>query len=339
MAAVTYWQEHKDAQHTAVIEITDSGVYQEQITLEVAPGDVVTVRAADGARPVIRLLDWYVNRPDALVIRGAGGDGPPPQVTLDGLLITGQAMQVTGPVGALLIRHCTLVPGWGIDCDCKPMAGAEPSLELDDPPGCTHIVRSILGSITVGYPPPTGAPPLLVEDSILDATADHLPALTATDDGVAPVVLSLVRSTVLGCVGVRAVALVENSIVTGAVTVQRRQRGCVRFSSLPAGSPTPRRYHCQPDLVIDALPATASPTARSLEVARVRPRFTSTRYGTPGYGQLAQVCAQEITSGADDESEMGAFHDLYQPQRTTALCTRTEEYVPAGAEAGIFFVT
>ena len=335
MAAVSYWQKHKDphaTQRTAVVEITDNRVYHERITLDVASGEEFTLRAGEATRPVIRL-------PDPLVIRGTGGDGPAPQVTLDGLLMTGDAVQVTGPVGALLIRHCTLVPGLGIDCVCEPMAGEEPSLELDDPPGCTHIARSILGSITVGCPPPAGAPPLLVEDTILDATADHLPALSATDDGPAPVVLSLTRCTVLGCVGVQAVNLVENSIVIGAITVSRRQRGCMRFSSVPRGSSTPRRYHCQPDLVIEALPATAPEAMKAMEAARVRQRFASTRYGTPGYGQLAQACADEIVSGADDESEMGAFHDLYQPQRSAALRTRMDEYVPADAEAAVFFVT
>ena len=335
MAAVSYWQEHKDphaTQRTAVVEITDNGVYHERVTLDAASGDDFTLRAAEAARPVIQL-------PDPLVIQGTGGDGPAPQVTLDGLLITGDAVRVTGPVGALLIRHCTLVPGWGIDCDCDPMAGEEPSLELDDPPGCTHIARSILGSVTVGCPPPAGAPPLLVEDTILDATADHLPALSATDDGPAPVMLSLARCTVLGCVDARAVNLVENSIVTGVIRVSRRQHGCVRFSSVPRGSSTPRRYHCQPDLVIEAQPATAPEPVKAMAAARVRPRFTSTRYGTPGYGQLARACADEISSGADDESEMGAFHDLYQPQRAGALRTRVDEYVPADAEAAVDFVT
>jgi hypothetical protein len=335
MAAVNHWRRHKDpkaSRRTAVVEITDNAVYQEQITLDVAPGDELTLRAAEGARPVIQL-------PDPLLVQGAERDGPAPQVTLDGLLIAGDAVRVVGPVGALLIRHCTLVPGWGIDCDCEPMAGEEPSLELDDPPDCTHITRSILGSVTVGCPPPAGAPPLLVEDTIMDATAGDLPALSATDGGPAPVMLSLARCTVLGCVDVRAVNLVENSIVTGVMTVSRRQHGCVRFSSVPPGSSTPRRYHCQPDLVIEALPNPTPEPMKTLASARVRPRFTSTRYGTPGYGQLAQACAEEISSGADDESEMGAFHDLYQPQRATALRTRVDEYVPADAEAAVFFVT
>jgi hypothetical protein len=70
---------------------------------------------------------------------------------------------------------------------------------------------------------------------------------------------------------------------------------------------------------------------------RVRPRFSSVRYGTPTYCQLALDCAEEIARGADDESEMGAFHDLFQPQRTANLRARLDEYTPAGMEAGILF--
>ena len=57
----------------------------------------------------------------------------------------------------------------------------------------------------------------------------------------------------------------------------------------------------------------------------------------PGYCQLAAHCAPEIVSGADDESEMGAFHDLFQPQRTANLRARLDEYTPAGMEAQILF--
>ena len=67
----------------------------------------------------------------------------------------------------------------------------------------------------------------------------------------------------------------------------------------------------------------------------MRPRFNSQRYGTPTYCQLAADCAAEIARGADDELEMGAFHDLFQPQRIANLRARLDEYTPAGMEAGI----
>jgi hypothetical protein len=77
--------------------------------------------------------------------------------------------------------------------------------------------------------------------------------------------------------------------------------------------------------------------AQQSERDHVRPRFNSTRYGKPTYCQLAFDCAEEIIRGADDESEMGAFHDLFQPQRTANLRARLDEYTPAGMDAGILF--
>ncbi len=75
------------------------------------------------------------------------------------------------------------------------------------------------------------------------------------------------------------------------------------------------------------------------ETARVRPRFNSVRYGSPVYCQLAQDCAAEITSGADDESELGAFHDLFQPQRLANLNDRLQDFTPADMNSAVFIVT
>jgi hypothetical protein len=62
-------------------------------------------------------------------------------------------------------------------------------------------------------------------------------------------------------------------------------------------------------------------------------------YGTPAYCQLSESTAGEIRRGADDESEMGVFHDLFGPQREAILRARFDEYTPAGMEAAIFFAT
>jgi hypothetical protein len=70
---------------------------------------------------------------------------------------------------------------------------------------------------------------------------------------------------------------------------------------------------------------------------RVRPRFNSVRYGAPEYCQLACDCAPEISTGASDQAEMGALHDLYDSQRAGNLRRRLEEYVPASSEAGLIF--
>jgi hypothetical protein len=329
-AALTQWQADKagpNPPQEAVIELIGSAAYQEQLDITVDLGDRLTVRAAPGSRPVIRLLDWYANRPDALLITGTGaGTGQPPQVTLDGLLITGRSTRVQGVVGRLLVTDCTLVPGWSLDQDCTCQHPDEPSLELSDTTACVQIERSILGSIRVIRDEVHEEPSLLfLSDSILDSCARDAFALSGIDDRYADVVLAMRRTTVFGRLRPHAVDAVENSIVTGMFEVAGRQRGCVRFCWIAPGSRIPRHFHCEPELSGDPL--------------RVIPQFTSEQYGTPGYGQLSRDCPPEIASGADDGSEMGAFHDLFQPQRMANLSLRLAEYTPAGCDAGIIIVT
>ncbi|ORT60657.1 hypothetical protein [Streptomyces sp. CB03238] len=312
-----------------VIEITHSGAYQEQLDFDLDPGDRLQLRAAEGTRPVIRLLDWYSNRPDALNIRALGDcSGDAPRILLDGLLITGRGLNVTGPVGAVVLRHCTLVPGWSLEPECDPHSPEEPSLVLDRTTACVAIERSVLGTIEV-IGDEVGHDPLdiHIRDSVLDATGHDRAALSAPDCRHAHAVLHAHRTTVIGEVHTHAVEIAENSVFTGRLHVARRGIGCLRFSYVPPGSRTPRRHRCQPDL------------AGRENAPLVRPLFTSERYGTPAYGQLAAGCPEEIGRGAEDGSEMGAFHDLYQPQRMDSLRARLAEYTPAGTDAGVITVT
>jgi len=62
-------------------------------------------------------------------------------------------------------------------------------------------------------------------------------------------------------------------------------------------------------------------------------------YGHPAYAQLGLTCAEEISTGAEDGSEMGVFSSLKQPQREANLRIRLEEYLPFGLEAGLIYVT
>jgi len=329
----------------AVIEITDSGAYTEQLEVTLKAQQRLEIRAADGHRPVLRVLDFRTAQPDALTVKGEDGS----RFTIEGLLITGRGVEVRGPVSCLTIRHTTLVPGWGLACDCEPDRPTEPSLTLFNFRGRVEIEHSILGSIEVNEDEVRTDPvPIEMSDSILDATGEQLGALEAPGAPVAHAVLTILRCTVIGFVQVHAIELAENSVFIGRVTVARRQRGCMRFCFVPDGSRTPRRYRCQPDLVEQAvaeeLTALAKPgvpdpavvvAAQAREQERVRPQFNSTRYGRPTYCQLAEQCAEEIVRGADDESEMGAFHDLFQPQRDANLRARLVEYTPAGTDAAV----
>ena len=358
--AIAKWRQYRTQSNTrskwadAVIEITDSGCYTEQLAIELRKGERLELRAALNTRPVIRLLDFYSNRPDALQVtvkNRKSDDGKPEPETgdekcnsrraarliLDGLLIAGRGLQIRGALESVAIRHCTVVPGWSLDCDCEPEYGIEPSVELIDTTARLNIEHSIVGTIQVTQNEVATEPlPISISDSILDATAPELEALGAPECPVAHAVLTTRRCTVIGRVEVHAIELAENCIFDGVIKVARRQRGCMRFCYAPPGSRTPRRFECQPDLVVLAAP---DENARLTETERVRPQFNSARYGKPDYCQLAESCANEIKRGADDESEMGVFHDLFQPQRNANLRARLDEYTPAGMNAGIIFAS
>ena len=344
----------------AVVEITDDGVYVQPINLILQEGHSLQLRAAERVRPTIRLLDWQTDRPDALSVDLAPGS----RFVLDGLLVAGRGVQVRdrqvgdepegragarGQPGSVLIRHTTLVPGWALHPDLEPRRPAEPSLELIDSRASVTIQHSILGSIQVNLGQVEWDPvPIRVIDSVLDATRLENEALGASGWPLAHAVLTVVRSTVFGQVQTHAIELAENSIFMGRIRVGRRQRGCLRFCYVTPGSHTPRRYQCQPDLVEKPIKeqfnraeilADERDRAMAREQSRARPQFNSTRYGAPTYCQLAETCAEEIKRGADDRSEMGVFHDLYQPQREANLRARLDEYTPAGMEAGIIYAS
>ncbi|HEY5151329.1 MAG TPA: hypothetical protein VIJ23_16230 [Mycobacterium sp.] len=367
--ALNKWRAVRAEQPTAVIEILDSEVYVEPLSLTLYRGESVQIRAADRARPIIDLLDRKRNAPDALLISsplpedgtvggtessGDGGNGadhaenghrPGGCVRLDGLTIIGRAVHIQGPLQRVEIVDCTLVPGWGLHPDCRPTRPAEPSLELYLCSARVIIERTILGSIQVYEDEVTTDPiRICISDSILDATSDDREAIGAPNWPLAHAAVSFSDCTVFGTVETHAISSAENTIFTGRVRVARRQIGCTSDSYIPPGSRTPRRSRCQPDQVEAALRdevdwTDISATERDARIAaerqRVVPVFTSRRYGEPAYAQLGSGCANEIVRGAKDESEMGAFHDLYQPQRLANLQARLEQFTPARTDTAV----
>jgi hypothetical protein len=279
--------------------------------------------------------------------------GDASRVVLDGLMVARRAVRISGNPREVIVRHCTLVPGWDIDQQCRPEWGSEPSLVVSDiavhqpwreegwadcPPELLTptricIDRSILGSIVVQRDE-VGAEParLEVSRSIVDATAKSLTAIGAPGDRRGQVVVSVVDSTVIGRVRVHAIELAENSIFTSPVDCARRQIGCMRYCYVPPRSRTPKRHACQPDAVV----AAAAPGTEAVEAARVVPLFIDRRlrYGRPDYCRLDDIgpttCASEILRGADDQSHMGVFHDGYLPQRLDSLNAAVAEFLPLG---------
>jgi hypothetical protein len=339
--AYAHWLKERGQHPHAIIEITDSGAYEEQIHIELAEHQSLELRAGNGAHPVILLLDWRANRPDSLTVTGEQGS----RFCLDGLLITGRGIELKGKLDEFRMRHSTLVPGWALQRDNRPRHGSEPSLALWNVSSRLHIDHSILGPIQI-VREQRGHDPIEVRlhDCILDATRADKPVLSAPECSLAPATLTIERCTVFGEVHTHAIALADNCIFTGNVQVARRQVGCMRFCYVLPDSRTPRRYECQPDLVNAAVIELANKEKLTSqqrdallesEQLRIVPEFSGSRYGMPNYAWLAQSCADEILRGADDRSEMGVFHDLFRPQRTANLLARLEEYTPAGMDPGI----
>lgn len=239
-------------------------------------------------------------------------------VWLNGLLIEGQVTVLVGNLGALEMRHCTIAPPAGA---LRVNPSGNKTTENDQL--SIALQRCILGTVVL----PESVPALHCTDCIIAPSSG--PAIQAPGSQA-----TLNTSTVTGQVYVQSLEASE-TIFTSLVHVERRQTGCVRFSHVPGGSRTPRRYHCQPDL---ALKDITDPNQTHRLRAYLTPIFTSDDYGNPGYMQLDQAVAEEIATGAEDGAEMGAFNHLKQALRTANLRQALKEYLRFGLEAGIFYV-
>jgi hypothetical protein len=291
--------------------------YVEAPHINVAAERHIEVRAADEHRALVILNG------DMTVVGGASAE-----VTLNGLLLSAGRIVVpaVGPTGGpnelrfLRLRHCTLRPPPG------ELYPDQPVLVIEAPDVIVEIDHSIVGAIRS-----VDTAEIRIDSSIVDSGEDTDIAYAGIADEDAGAPLTVNNSTMIGKVRTRIMCLASNTIFFARlsaldpwpipVEAVRLQEGCVRFSYVPPGSKLPRLYQCQP--------------AESGQDDRVRPSFTSLRYGDAGYCQLNSRCALEIVQGADDRAEMGAFHDLYQPQRIGNLRARLDEYLRVGLEAGI----
>lgn len=304
-----------------VVEIADSGRYEETLSVSVAPGGHVILRAAEQCRPTLILGS-------ELVIDG----GVDSAFSLEGMLVAGGRLRVPNAAGNELARlrigHATLVPGRALDADGEPVAPNAASVVVEIADVAVEIDHAIVGAMRAHKGSSVAA-----DDSFIDATAADGMAYAAPDDASPGGKLSLDACTLIGRMSAEEVGTISNSILLARaaggdalppVRVVRRQVGCVRFTWLPANSLTPRRYRCQPESATDDKPV---------------PRFTSLRYGAPGYGQIERATADVIRRGADDESEMGAYHALFPAQREANLRVRLREFLRVGLVAGIFYET
>jgi hypothetical protein len=303
------------------------------VNILVPAAKTIEIRAADQHRPVVRLSG------DLLI--SSAGEG---QLLLNGLLITGGALRLpaNSEMRQLRLVHSTIVPVASSQNTSPPSNAPLPSLLVESPDVSIELESCISGPIGA-----VDGAHVFIRSSIIDAggetrlaygdvslfNTNSPPSPNSFEQSGAP--LQIVNSTIIGKVSTLTMELASNTIFLAdleegdlwpaPVYAERLQAGCVRFSYVPPGSRLPRLYRCQPAEFEDA--------------ARLRPIFTSLRYGDAGYCQLSQLCAVEIREGADDQAEMGAFHDLYQPQREQNLNSSLGEYLRFGLEAGVFFAS
>jgi hypothetical protein len=339
------------SQDAGTVLIVDSERYAQNLTItsltpDPAAGDdaAVCLAADDGARPSLELTS-----PLMLAME------PRSTVVLDGLLVSGAPVvldEVDPPDRerrTIVIRDTTLVPGITRTTGGEPASPTRASLIVLDPFACVRIERSVVGSIIAVE----GATVEIV-DSVVDGSSRGAVAITGRDgasprtvasaadwetgDGTAAAGdLDITASTIVG--GVRCIrldasnslflaTLAEADVRPHPVHAERKQQGCVRYSFLPDGSRTGRRFHC--------VPRPDDPLA----VQRAsRPRFGSMRYGDHDYLRLHEGTPDRVRRGADDESEMGVTHRLYAPQREANLRIRLDEYVRFGLAADRIFAT
>lgn len=339
-AALADWAGPVHQKRNAIIAIEDSRTYRESPSIEPKDGGWLAIEALSGTRPLL-LGD--------ISVTGSHDDAA---LTLSGLWIEGK-VEVLGSLGHLRLLHTTLVPGptvLGTGPESGPAiqpslvvaAGAAPDL-LNE-----ALTLDLAFSVTGPLRVPRHARALRLLDCIIAADPDGDAIGDAAEPGPPT---AMERCTVLGRTTVEALLLASESILEGRVHSNRRQLGCARFSYLPPGSRTPRRYRCQPDLEIEvellalaALTGTAPTDAERQEVAArvgrwLVPVWTTRRWGQPGFAQLHAHCPEALSRGAEDGSEMGAFSHLKQPQRAANLRQRMDEYLPFGLDAGIVPVT
>ena len=312
---------------SAIVEVRDNNYYVETPTVIIPDNGAIVLRSnslVPGTGHPVLVLNG-----DLTIVGGQKTD-----FTLDGFLVGGggitvqQAVtnDVSNPI-TVSITRCTMNPGLTPAIQSAPLQLPSPSIWIETSNVAVSIDHSILGAIRVS----TGNTVSLTA-CIVDALSPSGVAYACPYDALAAgASLTVVNSTIIGKVRTQLMTLASNTIFlaeleevdswSGPLLVDQIQQGCVRFCYIPQGSYVPRPFHCYP---VSAQAST--------------PIFTSVRFGDPGYCQLTSRSGQILT-GADDQSEVGVFHDVFQAQRLSNLNLLVADYLRFGMSAGIFFAT
>jgi hypothetical protein len=296
------WAQQQDPQNWGIITISDSGTYTappEGWQLSLAKNQTLRIISAPEASPVLV---------GALHVRGEDLS----LLEISGLLLA-DAFAYEG-TGELRIEHTAISSADGA------------ALRIQG--GTASATFSIFGPVEVGP-----GVRLSVADTIVDglgkAAITCQPSVRTGPGGVSPGTLDIKRTTVLGTTEADIITA-DGCIFTGPLIARLPHRGLISYSYHPAGSKPPPAVtgHGAMAGAVGGWPEAAGP-----------PRFTSTSFGSPAYGQLAYTCPPEIAAGARLGGEMGAYNYLQQPFRADRLLSALDEMLPAGRTATVIYRT
>jgi hypothetical protein len=333
-----------------VIEIRDSVVHP--VDIAAVPGTAVdggvslrlaqsvTIRAADGHRPIVLLARPLAFRP----VSAAAATTEDPAVRLEGVYVAtdpatfpaGVALITRAAVARLELIGCTLDPGGHRQRDGS-RAPLRPALHLENGYGFAAqadrdafvptpdlvLQRTIAGALAVddryrleldGVIVDAG---LGVGDPLTGDFAIGAATNPATDWG-AP--LDFHGVTCFGPVRVREVGG-SGGLFVHRFEVLDNQHGCIKWSWFSGES--------------DRLP----PNHFCVRAPEARLAFTSEWFNDPGYAQLARVTDRRVRTLGPNDDEMGAFGFLLNAHKWTNLQVRLREFMPLGVRPLVIPVT
>lgn len=333
-----------------VIEVGDSLVHR--VDLSAVPGSAVdggnalqlahslTIRAADGHRPVVVLTQPLAFRP----VNAADATTTYPRVRLEGLFITADGASF--PAGAALIARaalarleiigCTLDPGGYLRRDTS-RAPMQPGLSLAngygfaDPADADAFVptpdivvqRSICGAIAID-----DRYRLDIEASIVDAGL----GVNDAPSGAVAIGAATNPATAWGapldfrgltCFGPVRVSEAGGwgGLFTQRFEVLDHQHGCIKWSWFSGDADRlPPNHFC-----------VGAPGARLI--------FTSETFNDPGYAQLARGSDARVRTLGPGDDAIGAFGFLLEAHKWTNLQVRLREFMPVGVRPLVIPVT
>ncbi len=336
------------------------------LTIEMGEGSKLILDGLLICGDALHIRQWKLDGPDtpdpykSNTGHEAGCNGCPHEDAAD--FESGRFRRIVIP--EVIIHHCTLVRAGNSGSSCDDCSDHPVSLRTRLPAGRVKIDHSITGAIRIDDPDcgqcgeagvetepcPERHVELCITDSIIDGCHSGS-ALRSDCCRHAHADASFYRSTVAGEVMTERLTA-EDSIFYGLLDVQRSHEGYMRFCFVPRDnndlpdcdhcssqmtlSRTPRRFKCQPDSLGIGSSHSCDETATNSSQS-VWPLFVTRKYGQSGYYQLTLDCPAEISRGAESESEMGAFHDLYHPQRRARLRHRLQEFTPANMRSALIF--